>query len=86
MVNSKKSRKTGGKEMEMKKYAIEGYTLAEYTGGEWALKYGSETVFRSSDKDGYAAMVAILSTAKQARREARAGHRQEGKGNELLHG
>ena len=56
----------------MKPYPIEGYSLAEYSGGGWALKHGSETVFRSADKEGYAAMVAILSTAKQARRAARA--------------
>ena len=56
----------------MKPYPIEGYSLAEYTSGAWALKHGSETVFRSCDSGGYAAMCAILSEAKRARREHKA--------------
>ena len=56
----------------VKPYPIEGYTLAEYTSGGWALKHGSETVFRSADKDGYAAMCAILTEAKRAKQEAKA--------------
>ena len=61
---------------EMKKpYPIEGYSVAEYNGGGWALKHGSETIFRSADSGGFTVMCAILSEAKRARQEAKARRR-----------
>ena len=54
----------------MQPYPIEGYTVAEYESG-FALKHGSETIFWASGKGGFAAMIAILSEAKLARRLAK---------------